>query len=586
MVTVLQGEELQTLGARTVWDALPYVPGVQAGLDSRGGPSATVRGVAFPFNSGNIRIMIDGVPIARESAGQNIGSALYIPLGQVERLEFIRGPGSVVYGDFAFQGLLNIVTRKQDPRAYVQADSREGYGGGLMFNVATDGWRTSLNAAGSTTSDALLPKGLQGDEDRHSVFASLSRGGFEAQLNAVGRNLDITAVDRPGTDETNWSASSRYQWEHSEDLTGSVSLRYLHNDFDSGDANNFEGDEWGGWVEYNWTGWQRQDWLFGAEYSEGDIDQATFMGAPRPSGASSAPGGPPPPGGPPGASPPPGSPSGPPLTFSGDDREVVSLYAQGQIELQPTLHFIVGARYDDVDIIGERLTPRASLVWQAADRHIFKVQYAEGFRTPTFFERAGSSGQRFDFEVNKTTELSYIYRRPGLVFRGTVYDSRIQDMVFVDFAGGMGFANVSHAEAQGIELELSKRVGSAVTIEANFSAVDSEDNRNAQGRTVAPGAIPDWMTNIGVIWNVTGKAAVGMHWSHLADRDSAAPDSGTLDQVDLTLTLNDFLARGLQARIGVTNVLNDDAIHIVDGPTDSVFNYDTNVVWAQVTWNW
>jgi len=577
MVSVLDGETLQKMGARTVWDALPYVPGVQAGLDQSGAPSATVRGVAFPFNAGNIRILVDGVPVSRESAGQNFGAALFVPLEQVERIEFIRGPGSVVYGDYAFQGLLNIVTRKDAGQATATADSRDGTGASVMFGSEANGWKLNLNAAAST-SDALLPDGFSAPrEDRHSVFASVAAGGFSASLSALGRRVGeivspLGVVATP--DEKSWSFDARYAFDFSDALSANAAVRYLHTDFETGDDNLFRGDEMAGRFEMNWTGLAGQEWLFGIEYTRGNVDEATFLtgdrGAPPPMGPAPMP------------------PRLPPmaLTVSGDDRNALGVYAQGQVALGADLHLTVGARYDDVNIVGQRITPRVSLVWQAADNHIFKAQYAEGFRTPTYFERAGSAGYQFDFEVNKTAELSYVYRRAGVVFRATAYDSRIEDMVFVEPRTG-SFENRASARAKGLELELSYRMSDRIAVEANASTVDSEDNRNPSLVTRPSGVIPDWMTNLGVLWNIDRRWTLGAHWNHLADRSSAAPLQGTLDQVDIAVTASDILARGLDLRIGVVNVFNGDATHLRPSPTrDYAFSYDTNAVWAQARWKW
>src|SRR4029078_13627682 len=121
IVTVLQGEELEALGRRFAWDALALVPGIQPVRGQVSSASAVVRGIQFPFNSGNLKILLDGVPLSRQSSGIN-GSVLFLPVEQIDRIEVIRGPGSVVYGDFAFMGLVNIITRKEGNRVHLRGD--------------------------------------------------------------------------------------------------------------------------------------------------------------------------------------------------------------------------------------------------------------------------------------------------------------------------------------------------------------------------------------------------------------------------------------------------------------------------------
>src|SRR4051794_35179427 len=106
IVTVLEGDELEALGVRTAGEALGLVPGIQTTRDNRGSELALVRGLDFPFNAGNIQVLVNSIAMARADGGINT-SALQIPVEQIERIEVIRGPGSVIYGDFAFMGLIN-----------------------------------------------------------------------------------------------------------------------------------------------------------------------------------------------------------------------------------------------------------------------------------------------------------------------------------------------------------------------------------------------------------------------------------------------------------------------------------------------
>jgi iron complex outermembrane receptor protein len=103
MVTVLQGDDLEALGVRNVLEALSLVPG-SSRWDVYGSPLILVRGINFIFNSGNIKILVDSVPLNQESAGTN-SSILLLPIEDVERLELMRGPGSAIHGDFAYLGL-------------------------------------------------------------------------------------------------------------------------------------------------------------------------------------------------------------------------------------------------------------------------------------------------------------------------------------------------------------------------------------------------------------------------------------------------------------------------------------------------
>ena len=95
---------------------LPDVLGTRAGIDVRQlggalGRDATVdmRGFGSTATS-NTLILVDGLRVNPVDMGSIIWSA--VPLDSVERIEIIRGSGTVLYGDGATGGVINIITSK------------------------------------------------------------------------------------------------------------------------------------------------------------------------------------------------------------------------------------------------------------------------------------------------------------------------------------------------------------------------------------------------------------------------------------------------------------------------------------------
>lgn len=567
IVTILDGERLRALGARSVWDAMAYVPGVLPMLDGSGTPEVAVRGIPFPFNSGSIQILLNSVPIARASAGLN-ASVLFVPITQVERIEFIRGPGSVLYGDFAFQGLINIVTRKQGDQIEGGVDSHGGRNAGLLLAGERAGWNTSVNLAAQTSDDAILPEGSSAHESRFSGVAGIKYGDFSLQSEAVDRHLhDAYAAHGPPPrrGETNWSTDARYATQFSDVLGFDVHAQYLYNNIDAA-LNAFKGSEINAGVDLHWSGWAHQNWLAGVEYSDGGIDRASATLAP-----------------PPGTTQPPAT-----LTIFNRHRDVASVFVQDQIELTPSLSTTLGARYDDNSEIGQRATPRAALVWQPAEHHILKLQYSEGYRAPTFFELyGGGTRASLDFEVNRTAEFNYVYERPQLTARATLFHTRISDMVFIDPAA-RAFGNVAEAKAQGAEFELSQQLGATLRIDANLAYVDARDNRDLPRLLSQPIAeVPHWMGNLGLLWNPAHDLTIGAHWNHVGDRPGARPARGSYDLIDLSATKRAFLTPSLDLQISVNNALDKRVLELQPGPFGDMVNpYRDRVTWGRLTWHW
>ncbi len=571
MVSVLEGDALVATGVRTVWEALAQIPGVQIELDGRGNPTLTARGIQFPFNSGSIQILLNGFPIGREDIGSN-GAALFLPVAHVERIEFVRGPGSVLYGDYAFQGLLNIVTRQEGRFVEVGIDDHGAREAHWLHAGEAAGWRYSGSFAALDSSDVVLPGTRQASEDRRSGVLQLGRGGL--RLLAQGEMRDIGPISGnppdPGFEDSSWSLAGEYAHAFSEELELRTHAQYLDNRYYTGELRTaqgsvdlvFEGNEWRGGGELAWSGWAHQQWLAGVAYMHGDIDLATFRGA-----------------GPPGL---------PPilLRVTGEQRKVLSGYLQDQIALHDALQLTLGVRWDDNQDVGTRLTPRASLVWQAAEGHVLKAQYAEGHRAPTFFELYTIPGTDLDFEVNATRELSYIHRTPGRTLRATAYQSRLSDMIFLD-PRIRGFGNVASARADGLELEWSQQLGDRLRLDATLGYVDAEDNRNALLVTAPIGATPQLTGNLALAWRMLERTTLGLAWNHVGDRAAAAPASGEYDRIDLNLVVNGWLHPELDLRLGIDNALDERTVHLVTGPTGvTSLDYRDRIAWAQLRWRY
>jgi outer membrane receptor for ferrienterochelin and colicin len=114
-VTVISGAELRAFGYPTVADALRGVRGFTISND-HSYPSASVRGLGQPEDYGNrLLVLADGQPLNDNIDNSSaIGNNARVDLHDVERIEVVRGPGSLLYGTGAFSGVVNLVGRPRD----------------------------------------------------------------------------------------------------------------------------------------------------------------------------------------------------------------------------------------------------------------------------------------------------------------------------------------------------------------------------------------------------------------------------------------------------------------------------------------
>ncbi len=113
-ITVVSAYEIEGYGALSLRDVLDRVVGTYiTGSYYMPNNIISIRGdVTNGFNT-HVLILLDGRPM-RENLFNGFNSAIYsgISLSSIERIEIVRGPGSVLYGTAAFAGVVNIILKK------------------------------------------------------------------------------------------------------------------------------------------------------------------------------------------------------------------------------------------------------------------------------------------------------------------------------------------------------------------------------------------------------------------------------------------------------------------------------------------
>lgn len=194
---IVSPEDIRLGTANTVQGALAGIPGVhlmdQSGSDTQGVLEA--RGFASQGQSSHVLVLVDEVPI-NEIEGDRVDWNL-LGLAQIERIEFLRGPASFLYGNEAMAGVVNLVTRRAGPgtSAWVEAG---GGSEGRATGSGGIGWADS----GADASLSGSYRSLDGFRD-HSEFQSegghaLVRGSLMG-LGLTGRVLaQHSEQDVPG----------------------------------------------------------------------------------------------------------------------------------------------------------------------------------------------------------------------------------------------------------------------------------------------------------------------------------------------------------------------------------------------------
>ena len=154
-VTVLSGEDLRARGITRVVDALRAVPG--ATVVQSGSPGSVTSLFLRGGESRYTKVMIDGVAV--NSPGGYFDFS-HLTTDNIERIEIVRGPASVVYGADAVSGIVRIFTRQGRGKLTVSADGRAGTHstreGGLEISGSSPRARYSVGG-GAHRTDGILP---------------------------------------------------------------------------------------------------------------------------------------------------------------------------------------------------------------------------------------------------------------------------------------------------------------------------------------------------------------------------------------------------------------------------------------------
>lgn len=230
--TVLDSEDLQESHVFTVNEALRKVPGVHARDEEGFGlrPNIGMRGLN-PTRSTKITLLEDGIPLAYAPYGDN--ASYYHPMiDRYERIEVLKGSGSLLFGPQTVGGVINYITPTppQEFGGYVQGTlgNRDYFNGkvnvggnGILFDYTRkqgDGARDNMEhalddlnlkyttAIGNNQAVTLRANYYQ--EDSTITYTGLT----QAEFDKLGARYNPFKNDKFDTDRTGLSATHEYDF--------------------------------------------------------------------------------------------------------------------------------------------------------------------------------------------------------------------------------------------------------------------------------------------------------------------------------------------------------------------------------------
>ncbi len=463
-VTVISGAQLRADGIRTVAEALRIVPGAavvttgpwggQASLFLRGGESDYVK------------VLIDGVPQNAPGGSYDFAN---LTTDNVERIEVVRGPTSVLYGSDAVTGVVQIFTRdgRGAPRAAV------AFGGGTYATNAVEvtvsggddraGYAIGLSRFAS---DGIYPFN---NDYRNEVLSGRLRLKPDARTDAA---MSVRYGDALYHFPTDGSGDPVSNNQHQLDRGPSVGLELGH-----AFSDNVEGRVTGTWHRDNTQyaiapngpsdtttfPFSSSDWVTRAGLDGranlrlsgghvvtvgGAFEHETMQGT----------------------------------TLNGSrSRDDGAAYLQLVTDLERPFSVTLGARLDDNQRFGTYATYRVGLSFRVHGGTRAIASFGTGFKEPNFFENYATGFVRGNPDLRPehsfTWEAGLEQHIPGtaVTARATYFNQRFRDLIDYNGSGNVryNYLNVPGADARGLEIAAEAPLGRAVRVTAGYTFLDT-----------------------------------------------------------------------------------------------------------------
>lgn len=136
-ITVVTADDLRRFGLRSLHEAINFFSLGMTAQDPLHSVEVGSRGVLFSSDYGNhMLLLVDGHVMNEQWNGTSyFEQGLGVPIEFIDRIEFIVGPGSVLYGSFAMLGVINVVTKRPRDIGHLQVTAE----GSLLPPQGIDG---------------------------------------------------------------------------------------------------------------------------------------------------------------------------------------------------------------------------------------------------------------------------------------------------------------------------------------------------------------------------------------------------------------------------------------------------------------
>jgi vitamin B12 transporter len=581
---VVTQADIKARGARTVQEALQYVPGVVADGTAGGQLGAQSAQFLRGASSAQVLILLDGRPINDKGNGGGFDLSTFTTTN-VERIEVIPGGGSALYGSDAIGGIINIVSKKPTTKPETELGLNIGSFGYNQVSIANRGksgkigWLASYNRSQSendfpykirsATLNGVKTKFLiEGDRRNAAVLYNNADLRLEYDLNArntlalgltyqgkdlkVPGGVPIPVLNSVGEYNELTDRATQYSNQWFTDLSwvsklgkadDSILTARLFGDSLETTNNNPDGffagrdrinrRSIGAQLQHNWQFTKGQTLTYGLDYRSTTGRNTTFSYSTATNQVN-----------------------------YDDSIQEGSLFAAYKVTLG-ALQVNAGLRKDFNSLPdGGAWSPSVGLKVDVGASTTLRANLSRSFRTPLISDIAGygiyqdpNPGIKPERGTNFDVGIDQKFGKIGLL-RLTYFDNNIRDLIAYDFMSNRS-ENIGRVRSRGLEtalnLQISKRWSTFVNYTINDPTIEEDSNASAIGNELAFRAADS--VNLGVTYATPKGISASLLMRHLSKfyankaNTEEMPGYTTVDfklkaALDANLTLN-FQANNL-----------------------------------------
>lgn len=527
-ITVITEEEIKNSGAQTLADILERLPGVYVATQGSGIKTVYIRGIGERYNDKTL-LLVDGYPM-RDLYYYSYSPDETIPIGNIKRIEVIRGPGSSLYGTCAYAGIIDIITKDAKDLKGTEVMSGIGSRSSQQHQILTgkkwekgevtffaryldaDAGKVERDETGAfsgqpryirnavfhlkakyedlefqtgyyrtTTPDAMAAITIDETTVKEDMFF---RGGYKREIN---ERLNMQA-----------KVYANLQWEEADQFTHNSSGVLTKKKLTSKQSDIIGMD-----IQFQYKLSERNDLVFGVTYEHENLEHYWAKTSKASTGWVE-------------------SYSGWTAKDGGDEPEPIrnhsiSFYAEDEFKLIPdVLHFTAGARMSRYTQTGSNLSPRFGIVWMVQHDTVVKLLYGEAFRCPSYREMYKQPGDPLVDKPEKirTTELLISHNlSSNHHLEISLFRSDLKDYIKTLTTGG--YENLKHRSTKGIEAGLKGKFPKAdLTYFANYTMLQTKDVDLG-----GIGGVPENMFNAGLTYEGIKHIAISPHVQYISKRN-------------------------------------------------------------------